>query len=277
MEGALFFYNKKAFVAELIPAKPIGILFITSLRDIALKEYNGQFLNIDGEDHYIKGVIENTLEEVKTGGILEGLIEVKGVIVDDMETDLKGKFPLLPTNNSSWIFPTALLSEDRIWNIPSSFRKLKISDTEGRRKAKHDFERRVLAKAQEIGADVIISDSYMARIDHLHSFRSMLGKVLNIHPGPTLLDSQFCFRGSDPIRDAILFAKKNGGPIYTGATLHFVSPEIDGGNCIAYICNTPVCEEDNELKLMHQNYLQAKLPIFVLGLQHYALNIFPYL
>lgn len=277
MEGALFFYNKKAFVVEVIPKKPIGILFLSSLRDIALEEHNGQILKIDGEDHYIKGVIEHTLEETKKGGLLEGLIEVKGVIVDDMETDLKGKFPLLPQNDISWIFPDTILPRDCIWNIPSSFRKLKMSDTEGRKKSKCDFESLVFAKAQEIGADVIISDSYMARIDHLHSFRSMLGKVLNIHPGPTLLDSQFCFRGSDPIRDAILFAKKNGGPIYTGATLHFVSPEIDGGNCIAYICNTPVCEEDNELKLMHQNYLQAKLPIFVLGLQHYALNIFPYL
>ena len=277
MDGALFFYNKEALTIEVIPQKPVRVLFLTSLRDIALEEYNGQSLKIEGEDYYIKGVIEKTLEETQKGGILEGLVKVVGVIVDDTESDLNGKFPLLPQNGSKWIFPSGLLLNDYVWNIPSLFRKLKKRDVIGRKKAKYRFENLVLAKAQEIGADIIISDSYMARIEHLYSFLGMIGKVLNIHPGPTLLDKKYCFRGNDPVGDAIKFAKAKGGPVYTGATLHFVSPKIDDGNYIAYICNTPVCGEDNELKLMCQNYQKAKLPIFISGLKHYVLKIFPYL
>jgi len=281
MEGALFFYNKKALVVkEKFPQKPVRILFLTSLRDIAIEEYNGQFLKIDGNKHYIKGVIENTLEETQKGGSLYGLIEVKGVIVDDTESDLKGKFPLLPKNNK-WIFPTKLLSKDFIWNIPSLFRQLPKEDVAGRKNAKHNFESLVFKKVQEIGVDVIISDSYMAIIEHLISEEfGMYGKVLNIHPGPTLINKPFCFRGNDPVKSALMFSEKNGGPVYTGATLHFVNKNIDDGKYIAYICNTPVHtvqSENKELKLMIENYKQAKLPIFIAGLRHYVLNIFPYL
>lgn len=275
MDGALFFYNNQALEKEIIPKKPIGVLFLTSLRDIALEEYNGQFLKIGTEKFYIKGVIEKTIEEEV--GILEGLIEVKGVIVDDLLSDLKGKFPLLPQSDDNWIFPNKLLSNDCIWNIPSTFRKLPKHDLEGRKRAKYQFEDLVFMKAQEVDAQVIVSDSYMARIDYLYDRSGMKGRLLNIHPGPTLLDKPFCFRGNNPIKDAIVFAKKKGGPVYTGATLHFVNPKIDDGNYIAYICNTPVCGEDDELKLMCQNYQKAKLPIFISGLKHYILKIFPYL
>lgn len=276
MNGALFFYNKESLSVEVIPPKPIRILFLTSLRDIALEEYNGQSLKIKGEDHYIKGVIEKTLEETQIGGVLNGLVEVKGVIVDDTESDLKGKFHLLPQNESNWIFPTKLFSANNIWNIPSLFRKLPKEDVENREKAKYNFEALVLKKAQEIKADLIILDSYMAHLKHLYkTFGS--GKVLNIHPGPTLVDKPFCFRGNNPVGDAIKFAKENGQPVYTGATLHFVNKNIDDGNYIAYVCNTPVCEEDNELELMYENYNKAKLPIFIAGLKHYILKVYPYL
>lgn len=276
MEGALFFYNENGIKKEIIPEKPIGVLFLTSLRDIALEEYNGQTLKIKGKEHYIKGIIEETLEETQKGGCLQGLVEVKGVIVDDTELDLKGNFPLLPENDK-WIFPIDLLSKDCIWNIPSSFRQLPKNDIEGRKKAKYYFEKLVHQKAQEIGADIIISDSYMAIVEFLISDFGMYGKVLNIHPGPTLMSQPFCFRGNNPIGDAILFAKNNGGPVYTGATLHFVNSKVDDGRCIAYICNTPVHGEDDEIMLMIENYQKAKLPIFIDGLRHYILKVFPYI
>lgn len=275
MEGALFFYDKDTLIKEEIPEKPIGILFLTSLRDIALEEYNGQTLNIKGKDYYISGIIEKTLEETQKGGHLHGLVEVKGVIVDDTILDLKGKFPLLPLNNDKWIFPLDLLPKDYIWNIPSLFRYLPKNDLIGRKKAKYHFENLIFKKAQEIGADIIISDSYMAIIEFLISDFGMYGKVLNIHPGPTLINKPFCFRGNDPIKDAIFFAKSNNSPVYTGATLHFVNNKIDDGKCVAYICNTPVHDEDDEIILMIENYQKAKLPIFVAGLRHYILKIFP--
>jgi very-short-patch-repair endonuclease len=104
LQGALFFYNKKALNVEVLPKKPLGVLFLTSLRDIALEEFNGQSLKIEGEEHYLEGIIERTLKETQSGGSLEGLVEVRGVIVDDTESDLKGRFQLLPIDNN-WIFP----------------------------------------------------------------------------------------------------------------------------------------------------------------------------
>ncbi len=273
-EGALFFYNKD-FIKEKTPKRPLRVVFMTSLRDIVLEECNGQFLNINGIDHYIKGVIESTLEETTSGGILEGLIEVKGVIYDDTLDDLKGKFHLLPEDNDSWIFPTELLSKDNIWNIPSLFRKLAKDDIKGRKKEKYNFELSVFKKIKEVGADILILDSYMAKLEYL--FKFMPNKVINIHPGPTLAGHPFCFRGKTPYSDAILFAKNNGGLVYTGATLHFVNEKIDEGNFIAYICNTPVNEEQEVISLMYENYIKAKNPIFITGLRHYVLKIFPYL
>lgn len=273
-EGALFFYNKD-FIKEKKPKRPLRVLFMTSLRDIALEEHNGQIININGIDHYIKGVIESTLEETASGGILEGLIEVVGVVFDDTTDDLKDKFSLIPEENNSWIFPTELLSGDNLWNIPSLFRKLPKDDLKGRKESKYNFELSVFQKVKEAGADILILDSYMAKIEYL--FKFMPNRVINIHPGPTLMGKPFCFRGNDPIRDAILFAKDNGGPVYTGATLHFVNKKFDDGKFIAYICNTPVNEQQDELSLMYENYISAKNPIFITGLRHYVSSIVPYL
>ncbi|MCX6754356.1 MAG: formyltransferase family protein [Candidatus Nomurabacteria bacterium] len=273
-EGALLFYDEN-FIKEKTPERPLKIVFMTSLRDIALEERNGQFLNINGIDRYVKGVIESTLEETAIGGILEGLIEVKGVIYDDTLEDLKGEFPLFPSDNDSWIFPTKLLPEDSIWNIPSLFRKLSKDDVKGRKEAKYNFELSVFQKIKEVEADVLILDSYMAKIEYL--FKFMPDRVINIHPGPTLINKPFCFRGKAPYFDAILFARENGGPVYTGATLHFVNEKFDDGRFIAYICNTPVDQEEDWIILMYKNYISAKIPIFIAGLRHYVLKIIPYL
>jgi len=274
-EGALFFFNKRALTREKFPEKPIRVLFITSIRDIVIEEFNGQFVNLNGENHYVKGCIEKTLEETQKGGSLEGLIDIAGIIVDDTEMELNGKFPLLPKNNKDWIYPKNLLPVNCVWNIPSLFRKLPKDDIKGRERAKYDFELSIFEKALSVEADVIILDGYMARLEHLQSM--MKGKVINIHPAPTIIDMPYCFRGKDEVNDAIRFAEKNGGTGKTGATLHFVNSELDDGKPIAYICDTFVSQNDTEIELLCRNYTQAKLPIFIAGLRHFVLKIFPYL
>jgi folate-dependent phosphoribosylglycinamide formyltransferase PurN len=271
----LFFFAKEALVQDVIPGKPLGVLFLTSLRDIALEEYNGQKILVDGNFQYMEGVIERTKKETRHGGILHGLVEVRGVIVDDTEEDLKGNFPLLPENGGPWIFPLDLGIP--VWNIPSHFRELPKQNIDSRKIAKLTFEKKVLEKANEIGVDIIISDSYMAIIEYLIGTLGMYGKVLNIHPGPTLLDEPFCFRGANPVGDAIAFARQQNSPVYTGATLHFVNTNIDDGKPIAYICKTEVSSEDSELVLTYRNYINAKLPLFISGLKHYVMNVFPYM
>ncbi len=282
MQGALFFYNRNVSVKEQKLEKPLGILFLTSLRDIALEEYNGRYININTKRHYMKGIIESTVKETHKNGRLEGIVEVKGVIVDDLPSDLKNQFPILPTKGQDWIHPLSLKNSkgeliiDKTWNIPSLFRKLPKGEKKLRNKEKFNFEYQVLQKAKKIGADIIVSDSYMAIIKYLITDLGMNNKVLNIHPGPTLLNKPFCFRGSDPIKEAVKFAEKSSGLVYTGATLHFVDSLVDNGDYIAYICNTPVIARD-ELALMYKNYKNAKLPIFIEGIKHYALKIYPFL
>lgn len=275
-EGALFFYSKKALSKRKTPRRTIRVLFLTSLRDIALEEHNGQFVSLKNEEaHYVKGVIEKTLEEIKKGGVLKGLIKVVGIVVDDTRSDLMDKFTLLPKEGKDWIYPKNLLSPNCVWNIPSLFRKFPKDDIPGRKEAKYRFEKLVFEKAQETGADVIILDAYMAKVEYLQDM--MKGRVLNIHPAPTIYGVKYCFRGKDEVMDAIRFAASDGGEGKTGATLHLVNSELDGGKPIAYVCDTFVSENDTELELLCRNYTIAKLPLFITGLRHYALKIFPYL
>ncbi|MFN4181205.1 MAG: formyltransferase family protein [Candidatus Paceibacteria bacterium] len=292
MQGALFFYHKDALAKEVRPNRPIGILFLTSLRDIVAEEFNGQYIKVDDTPIYMQGVVEKTMEETRPGGVLHQLVEVKGVIYDDTENDFQriqakrgprnfGMSPrvsLLEKDRQNILpFAETILPQNKIWNIPSTFRTMSKDDLMGRKKAKFEFEQQVLAKAHEAEADVIISDSYMAIIGPLVKELGMYGRVLNIHPGPALRKYPFCFRGKDPIGDAIKFAKQHDAPVYTGATLHMVNNGIDDGDPIAYICNTPIYDEDDEIVLMVRNYREAKLPLFVAGLRHYILQIYPHL
>lgn len=256
----------------------------------------------------MKGVVERTIQETKPFGLLYGLIEVVGVVFDDTPDDLaKARAQAGPIlyeyehkfNNrmetlsvtsidrlTSYartikievpvLCPTETLNPELLFSIPSTFRKLRMDNVSERQSRKFTFEEAVLRKASELGAEVIISDGYMARIDYLHADLGMYGRTLNIHPAPAILGMEYCFRGKDEVMDAIRFAQTNGGSAKTGATLHFVNGEIDDGNAIAYICETPVFAHDREIELMARNYKMAKLPLFVEGLQHYILKIFPY-
>jgi len=302
MENAKFFQPLGVF-PEVRPLRPIKILFLTSLRNAVYGEFNGQVVQVLNRQYYMQGVIERTIEETKHFGLLHGLIEVTGVVFDDTEDDLVKASaqvgPALQPIGGMEIFsasqerlaaynraakieapsvcPKNLLHPEQIFSIPSTFRKLRIDDIPGREKAKFSFEETVLKKAQVLGAQIIISDGYMARIDYLHAEMGMHGKTLNIHPAPSIVGMPYCFRGKDEVMDAIRYAQANGGFAKTGATLHFVNGEIDDGNAVAYVCETPVFSHDTEIELMVRNYKQAKLPLFIAGLRHYILNIYPYL
>ncbi len=302
MENAKFFQPLGAF-PEVRPLKPIKIIFLTSLRNAVYGEFNGQIVSVHDRQHYMQGVIERTIQETQPLGMLRGLVEVVGVVFDDTEDDLLkasaqagpvlqpiGRTEILSIpqerltayNRAARIeTPTFcrkdFLDMERIFSIPSNFRKLKRADIQGREKEKFVFEESVLTKAQELGAEIIISDGYMARIDYLHSEMGMHGRTLNIHPAPAIAGMPYCFRGKDEVMDAIRFAQANGGFAKTGATLHFVNGEIDDGNAVAYVCETPVNHFDSELELMVRNYEMAKLPLFIQGLKHYITKIYPHL
>jgi folate-dependent phosphoribosylglycinamide formyltransferase PurN len=140
---------------------------------------------------------------------------------------------------------------------------------------KLEFEEAVLAVAQGVRADVVVSDHYMARIENLH--RWMPGRVLNIHPAVTLPGHPCRFVGKSPTADALAHARANGGQALTGATLHWVDDEIDHGPPVAFSADTPVFAVDEPMWLRYRNYQHGKLPVLVQGLHHYATRLFPYL
>lgn len=256
---------------------PIRVLFLTSLRDVALCDLNGSEIITPNGTRYMEGVIERTATETQVGGSLHGLIQIAGVVTDDTSRDTKG-YPTEPTKGKPWIYPDLALPQGAsLWqvtrHIPSTFRQLPLSDTEGRKRLKQEFELRILSLMQELGAQVLISDHYMALVEFLFPPVLQFGRVINIHPAVTLSGHPCCFTGKTPTADAIAAAQTR--TVTTGATLHIVDPIIDHGPAIAYSEDTLVHPTDEPKHLRYRNYQQGKLPVFISGVKHYARNIFP--
>ena len=217
------------------------------------------------------------MTQTLSGGSLAGLIQVVGVVTDDLPKDLAG-YPTVPVSGKPWIHSLGLCGPDGVpvtgltVNIPSTFRSMPLSDKQGRAAAKEGFEQNVLEFMTGLRADVLLSDHYMARIDHLH--RLLPGRVLNIHPGITLLNHPYAFPGKTPTADAIARAAKEE-EVRTGATIHFVDSKIDHGPAIAFSQATPVYGDDQPQWLRYRNYQMAKLPVLGKGLALYARNLYP--
>ena len=129
---------------------------------------------------------------------------------------------------------------------------------------------------QEVGASVVVSDHYMAKLEHFANGFGMFGRVLNIHPAITVKSHPYCFRGKTPTADAIARAHSESG-VVTGATLHLINPTIDDGPPLAFTAGTPVFADDEPQWLRYRNYQAAKLPLFIAGMRHYVTLIFPHL
>lgn len=263
------------------PLRPLHIVFLTSVRDTGACDRNGQNLRYPDGTRYMRGVIEATVLACRPGGMLHGLAEVGLVITDDHPTDTLERYSVAPQAGRQWLHPPdlRLLNGERVidWtiNVPSLFRKLPRRATAARVEAKLAFEQAVLARFKEAEGDVLISDHYMARLEHLFGDDMLSGRVLNIHPAITARSSPYCLRGPTPTADAIQRAASQ--TTYTGATLHFVSAEIDDGPAIAVAQGTPVHMSDRPQQLRDRNYRLAKVPLLSAGLRHYALRLFPHL
>lgn len=289
----MVFYGRQEFMKSNHQiTRPLRVVFLTSVRDTGICDLNGTMVETGNGLRYMEGTIERTILETypwwrRTGseyrGLLADMIQVVGIITDDTELDMNNSaYPVSPYSDRSWIYPLNLATPDGqpvseiTFNIPSSFRQLPLDATERRRELKREFEWLVLQKTQELGGDIIISDHYMARIEHLIEEYGFYGRVLNIHPAVTVDGHPFCFRGRTPTTDAINRVR-SGIPTRTGATLHIVSSEIDEGSPIGFTADTPVLSTDEPQWLRYRNYHQAKLPLFINGLAHYVRAIYPYL
>lgn len=281
MERAnITFYGPGEGYQAKTPERALKLVVATSIRDTGASDMNGGLVSVRGGGlRYMEGGIERVVRESMPGGRQDGLVKVAAVITDDMPKDLRGSsYRAQPQRGAEWIFPYDLPADDgsllidRTFNIPSDFRSLPLGAKEERRERKLAFERAILEKTEEVGGDVILSDHLMMLTEHLYRWRP--GEVLNIHPAVTKEGHEFAFPGKTPTADAIKRARE-GHDVRTGATLHFVGPEIDTGPIIAYIAETPVYADDEPQWLRHRNYKKGKLPVLVEGLAHYVQEIHP--
>lgn len=256
-----------------LPRQPVRIMFLTSVRDVGVWDLNGSLVQTAKTRGYMQGVVEFTDRIARTpGSLLYGLVQIAGGIYDDLPRDLSASaYPLAPTAGRPWIYPRDL--DLPLFHIPSAFRDLPMLDKDGRARAKLGFEAAVAEKMREQGAQVLISDHYMAKIEYLFPPLLPFGLVLNIHPAVTLPGHRFCFRGPTPTADAIA-RRKTEEAVMTGATLHVVNRVIDDGPIVAYSAATPVYEDDTPPDLRFRNYA-VKREVFEWGLRHYLTRLYP--
>ncbi len=250
----------------------VGIVVLTSVRDTGGCDQNGCWVPTPSGQQYMRGAVEELAHQCSPGGALYGLFHLAAVVTDDREKDLRGSgCSAFPRLDQRWIHPLDLMCVgrrvvDMTYNVESEFRFLPRDDTLGRARKKLAFEDTVMGIVSHVDAGVILSDHYMARIEHLHKL--MPGKVLNIHPAVTCLESPFCFRGKTPTADAIRYAVEHPEmEVRTGATLHHVVDEIDAGPIIHWDGPTRVFSTDVPPLLRLRNYREAKLPVLIEGLR----------
>lgn len=258
--------------------RPVRAMILTSIRDVGACDLNGCEVPTKQGFKYMEGIIEYATRECAPRGQLDHLLEIVGIVTDDLPKNLEDSdYPLVPTAGKQWIHPLDLL--DRHGRsvcgltvyIPSEFRR--ISEAEGKREAKRDFEKRVFEHMREIGADIIISDHHMTKIQFLIGEFGLAGKILNIHPAITDKRHECCFRGCSPTVDAIARAR-SGKQTVTGATLHIMNEEFDAGEIILCEWPTPVHPDDSPVELRWRNYQLAKLPVFTQGMKSYIEKVF---
>lgn len=295
-ENGINYYGQQ--LEPLAPFKPLKILVLTSLRDIAVEERIGQTFRLGNQEVYRKGTLEALLESCKHGA-LEGIADVAAVVTDDYTSDLKGlDIPLAPIKGKPWVVPPTLTNAagdpltDIAVNIGSAFRKLPLSDTANRSKSKYAFEAQIVELAERSNADIILSDHYLARLEYLIKREEfgMQGRVINIHPGITHAEHPMPCPGNIPDEIALHHAQgKRWDPAlrawtgthapYTkaGASLHFVAESIDTGSVICDAELSRIHPSDSLELVQYKIYRDSKIPVLLSGLAHYAENFYPHI
>ncbi|MBI3618646.1 hypothetical protein HY213_01260 [Candidatus Peregrinibacteria bacterium] len=303
-EGLRFYGPHHAPIDEQ-SRRPINGVVLTSLRDIVGDDWVGL---------QIRGLVEYVTRRINGGAPLGESFRLRGIIIDDRDNEKalqnvlgngqpysvnppKSRYSMQP-----WIHPPELRDDrgelliSNTQRIPSTYRSLPLHDKQGRTDLKREFEREVAKTARAMGADILISDHLIAKLEHnilprQELMRSGLqelfgyGYMLNIHPAITNRHHPRPLRGVTPTRDAV--NRANGFWInletqeripvkrhfWTGATLHVMSSEIDGGPVLCEDESTLVHPDDEPMELKERNYA-TKLRVFEEGIGHYARTIY---
>lgn len=267
-------------------ARPLRVCVATSVRDIGCDDRANRVIEVGGTPVFMQGSLHALLDA--TAQELRGVVEVVGIVVDDIperqdraELNQHGEdYTAIPDESDRWIVPRGYALPDGrplleiVTNIPSDFRALPRRTTAHlatREREKCRFERELGSFADEVGADVILSDHLMVKLEHLFREGPYASRVVNIHPAITWeLDSNR-LRGRSPTRDAIERAQTTGYGL-TGASFHFISPELDEGPVICDRERTRVSPADEVATLRFRNYREAKIPVLIRGLEYLARN-----
>lgn len=250
---------------------PLRVMVATSLRDVFADDHVGLNVIVDGKPVYMKGALESLLEASNNGGPLECVIQVVGVMVDDIAgRDFIGSCNLLPQVGKPWILPAGMIYRgqpltDITFSLPSQFRAIPMTCNEQRKSQKAAFEAAVVRRAHDLNADIILSDHLMIKLESAHH----LIPTVNIHPAVTNPESPFCRRGKNPSL-ATLQAADEKGETKTGASLHFINDSFDDGRIVADTDIVIVQRGWSLEKLKFEAYRQAKNPLIVAGLEHLA-------
>ena len=269
--------------------RPLRLLFLTSIRDVGENDRVGDLVQVPADDpgtsslltKYMEGSIERLIREMKPSGRLHGLFEVAGVVFDDIEERDLDHYSF-DDPGKLWVHPRSLnldcgkLVMDCTTNIPSYFRTLPLKYRRDRQEQKQKFEEQLVDHFHVLKADIIVCEHYMNIVEWpISPEGGLYGKFIKIHPAITDLSHPWAFRGCNPTMDAITAARSTKEPVWTGATLHLINDELDGGPIIAECTDVPVFPSDDPATLRYRIYLQAKLPVCVHGLEHYGRNIYP--
>jgi len=274
---------------------PLQLIFATSLRDIAADDRVGSLTDIPRGLSYMMGLIEATnLAINECYHDLGNYINIRGIITDDLPTDYTDPIRTYQNPYAPWIYPLHDRNDEGkplgqlTTHIPSDFRM--ETDKDKRRTKRERFEDEVFAVSQEMGADIIVSDHLMVIINHLlKENRYGIGRTLNLHPGVIDPLQPSRLPGSTPTTDAIERVRdrtvyNNKTRLYepaphnllTGASLHMMTKEVDGGPLIASSRRTLVNKNDRKRDLRYRNY-PVKFRVFVEGIIHYVEKLFPHL
>jgi len=294
--GTRIYHISDGLLRDTPPSSPLKVAFLTSIRDVGKEERVGKCASPGDSSSYVKGTIETALKESSVGR-LAGYIEVVSIITDDLVKDLRGSdYVASPDQSGTWIFSRDLrtssgaLASSITTNIPSSFRTLPLNDTVGRKSAKLEFENRIYEAVTQSGADIILSDHFLARFDFLINpdFYPMLGRVLNTHPGITRHDHPYKTCGKETYSHMRNHARglrlQDDGTFEqvkphstAGASFHLVTSGIDEGPVLCDAELTSILPTDTDEEIAQKMYSTSKYHVFIEGMRHYASNIHPLL
>ena len=263
------------------------IVYICSLRN-ATADQAGQYIEYKEQQRYMKSPLEYLTEALNETSL--GLsYSLEAVIYDDDADSPRDREKLAGYGfrrepGKKWIYPQGLAVQGRALDdllqpIPSTYRR-HAKGTPEHISGKRDFEARLLARLNELDADLVVLDGLLVILDELvRPGAAYHRRIVNLHPGITRLESPYERRGAWATLDALYGARGEKvvdwttketvavEPLrMTGASFHYVDNGIDSGEVIVDVLKTEIDPEDTILELRWNNFNYSLFPALHQGL-----------